>query len=276
VEPLYIVIIGLVVLVAVYFLFIRKPEAPKQIEKAPEPKKLQDKKPAAESETPQKSADKPAKPEVKKASVKQPTDEATRRAASRTVEGTRERRFLRSFEGAVRWSKRSRSGPRGADRRGAPDLGRRRQDDGRAPRRRSRIGSSEASSRRRGASGSVLRTRGDEILGIGGGHSPSPAKPTVVMVVGVNGAGKTTTIGKLATRLQGRGQEGRPRRGRHVPRSGRAAAQVWGKRVGCEVVSGKDGANPGAVIFDAIQRAKEIGADVVLADTAGASTRRRT
>ena len=44
---------------------------------------------------------------------------------------------------------------------------------------------------------------------------------------------------------------------------------VWGKRVGCDVVSGKDGSNPGAVIFDAIQRAKETGADVVLADTAG-------
>jgi len=44
---------------------------------------------------------------------------------------------------------------------------------------------------------------------------------------------------------------------------------VWGKRVGCEVVSGKDGANPGAVIYDAIQKAAEIGADVVLADTAG-------
>ena len=53
----------------------------------------------------------------------------------------------------------------------------------------------------------------------------------------------------------------------------RAAAvqqlNIWGKRVGCEVVSGKDGANPGAVIFDAIQRAKETGADVVLVDTAG-------
>ena len=45
--------------------------------------------------------------------------------------------------------------------------------------------------------------------------------------------------------------------------------KVWGKRVDVEVVAGKDGANPGAVIFDAIQRAKEIGADVVLADTAG-------
>ena len=45
--------------------------------------------------------------------------------------------------------------------------------------------------------------------------------------------------------------------------------KVWGKRIDVEVVAGKDGANPGAVIFDAIQRAKEISADVVLVDTAG-------
>ena len=44
---------------------------------------------------------------------------------------------------------------------------------------------------------------------------------------------------------------------------------VWGERVGCEVVRGKDGADPGSVIFDAIKKAEEIGADVVLADTAG-------
>ena len=45
--------------------------------------------------------------------------------------------------------------------------------------------------------------------------------------------------------------------------------KVWGERVGCEVVSGKDGADPSSVIFDAIRRGEEIGADVILADTAG-------
>lgn len=95
------------------------------------------------------------------------------------------------------------------------------------------------------------------------------AKPTVVIMVGVNGVGKTTTIGKLATKLKSEG--------RHVVLAAgdtfRAAAVqqlvVWGTRAGVEVVRGKDGADPGSVIFDAVQRAKQIGADVVLADTAG-------
>lgn len=116
---------------------------------------------------------------------------------------------------------------------------------------------------------SALRAEASRVVSIGGGAIALVAKPTVVMVVGVNGAGKTTTIGKLATRFKAEGK--------HVVLAAgdtfRAAAvqqlAVWGKRVGCEVVSGKDGANPGAVIFDAIQKAREIGADVVLADTAG-------
>jgi len=95
------------------------------------------------------------------------------------------------------------------------------------------------------------------------------AKPTVVLMVGVNGVGKTTTIGKLATRLKSEG--------RHVVLAAgdtfRAAAVqqlvVWGNRIGVEVVRGKDGADPGSVIFDAVQKAKQVGADIVLADTAG-------
>jgi fused signal recognition particle receptor len=89
------------------------------------------------------------------------------------------------------------------------------------------------------------------------------------MVVGVNGVGKTTTIGKLATKLRASGRKVVLAAGDTFRAAAVQQLQAWGKRVGCEVVSGKDGANPGAVIFDAIQRAKEIGADVVLADTAG-------
>src|SRR5882724_9438116 len=79
------------------------------------------------------------------------------------------------------------------------------------------------------------------------------SKPTVVLMVGVNGAGKTCVLAAGDTF--------------------RAAAVqqlvVWGERVGCEVVRGKDGADPGSVVFDAIKKAQEVGADVVLADTAG-------
>lgn len=94
-------------------------------------------------------------------------------------------------------------------------------------------------------------------------------RPTVVMLVGVNGAGKTTTIGKLATKFKAEGR-------RVVLAAGdtfRAAAvqqlEAWGKRVGCEVVRGKDGADPASVAFEAVQRAKAEGADLVLIDTAG-------
>ncbi len=115
----------------------------------------------------------------------------------------------------------------------------------------------------------ALRDRATQILGIGGGGIALSAKPTVVMVVGVNGVGKTTTIGKLATKLKAEGKTVVLAAGDTFRAAAVQQLNVWGKRVGCEVVSGKDGANPGAVIFDAIQKAKEIGADVVLADTAG-------
>ncbi len=94
-------------------------------------------------------------------------------------------------------------------------------------------------------------------------------KPFVVLVVGVNGSGKTTTIGKLAHRF---GSEGR----RVVLAAGdtfRAAAieqlQVWGERNGVPVVAQAAGADPAAVVYDALQSAQARGADVLIADTAG-------
>ncbi|MCW5982392.1 MAG: signal recognition particle-docking protein FtsY [Bryobacteraceae bacterium] len=93
--------------------------------------------------------------------------------------------------------------------------------------------------------------------------------PAVVLVVGVNGTGKTTTIGKLAARYK--------RDGRAVllcaADTFRAAAieqlEVWGQRTGTEVVRQKSGADPSAVLFDAIQAAKARRADYVIVDTAG-------
>ena len=94
-------------------------------------------------------------------------------------------------------------------------------------------------------------------------------KPFVVLVAGVNGTGKTTTIGKMAKRLA---QDGH----KIVLAAGdtfRAAAieqlQIWGKRTGAEVVSGAAGADAAGLAFDALQRAKAAGADVLLIDTAG-------
>ena len=95
------------------------------------------------------------------------------------------------------------------------------------------------------------------------------AKPTVVLRVGVNGAGTTTTIGKLATKLNASGKKCVLAAGDTFRAAAVQQLVVWGERVGCEVVRGKDGADPGSVVFDAIKKAQEVGADVVLADTAG-------
>jgi fused signal recognition particle receptor len=95
------------------------------------------------------------------------------------------------------------------------------------------------------------------------------SKPTVVLMVGVNGAGKTTTIGKLATKLSASGKKCVLAAGDTFRAAAVQQLVVWGERVGCEVVRGKDGADPGSVVFDAIKKAQEVGADFVLADTAG-------
>jgi fused signal recognition particle receptor len=98
---------------------------------------------------------------------------------------------------------------------------------------------------------------------------PSGTKPFVILVVGVNGSGKTTTIGKLARRL------GESRRSVMLAAGDtfRAAAMeqlnVWADRSGAAFVAQQAGADPGAVVFDAMQAAKARNIDVLLADTAG-------
>ncbi len=115
----------------------------------------------------------------------------------------------------------------------------------------------------------ALRQEAVRILSVGPGGLPIRTKPTVVLMVGVNGSGKTTTIGKIATQLKGEGKGVVLAAGDTFRAAAVQQLQVWGRRVGCEVVKGKDGADPGAVIFDSIRQGAESGADVVLADTAG-------
>lgn len=96
-----------------------------------------------------------------------------------------------------------------------------------------------------------------------------PVSPLVILVVGVNGVGKTTTIGKLASRYQRHGKRVLLAAGDTFRAAAVLQLEVWGRRVDCPVVKGKDGADPGSVIFDAIKRAQADGIDVVIADTAG-------
>jgi fused signal recognition particle receptor len=117
----------------------------------------------------------------------------------------------------------------------------------------------------------ALRDEALGVLAVGGrsGGIQLLGKPTVVLFVGVNGAGKTTSIGKLATKLTAQGHKVVLAAGDTFRAAAVQQLVVWGQRVGCEVVRGKDGADPGSVVFDAIKKAQESGADVVLADTAG-------
>lgn len=118
----------------------------------------------------------------------------------------------------------------------------------------------------------ALRSEAEALLKVEGqpaGGLVLREKPTVVLLVGVNGAGKTTTIGKLATQLRGAGKKVVLAAGDTFRAAAVQQLVVWGERVGCEVVRGKDGADPGSVLFEAIKKAVDTGADVVLADTAG-------
>ena len=94
--------------------------------------------------------------------------------------------------------------------------------------------------------------------------------PTVIMAVGVNGTGKTTTIGKLAWHLH---KELGLKVVLGAADTFRAAAVEqltgWAKRAGCEIVTGREGSDPGSVAFEAIKQATANGADVVIIDTAG-------
>jgi len=93
--------------------------------------------------------------------------------------------------------------------------------------------------------------------------------PHVVMVVGVNGAGKTTTIGKLASQLTGAGKKVVLAAGDTFRAAATEQLDVWADRAHAQLVKGPEGGDPGAVVFDALKKAKESGADVVIADTAG-------
>jgi fused signal recognition particle receptor len=93
--------------------------------------------------------------------------------------------------------------------------------------------------------------------------------PFVVMVLGVNGVGKTTTIGKLAHKFTQAGQKVLLVAADTFRAAASEQLQIWGKRVGVEVVAQQAGADPSSVVFDALDYVKPRNFDVVLVDTAG-------
>jgi fused signal recognition particle receptor len=115
----------------------------------------------------------------------------------------------------------------------------------------------------------TLREMASEVLNV----APKPIdlnhKPALILIIGVNGAGKTTTIGKLAARYTALGKRVLLAAGDTYRAAAVLQLEVWGRRVNCPVIKGKEGADPSGVIFDAVKRAQDEGYDLVIADTAG-------
>ena len=94
-------------------------------------------------------------------------------------------------------------------------------------------------------------------------------QPSVVLFIGVNGVGKTTSIGKMAHQLRKEGKKVLLCAGDTFRAAAADQLQIWAERAGVDIVRQHEGADPGAVLFDALQAAKARGVDVVLVDTAG-------
>src|SRR5579885_204084 len=96
-----------------------------------------------------------------------------------------------------------------------------------------------------------------------------PGKVNIYLVVGVNGTGKTTSIGKLAWRFKQEGKKVLMAAGDTFRAAAESQLEIWSQRAGVDIVRLEDGADPGAVVFNAIAKAKEESYDAVVIDTAG-------
>ena len=125
-----------------------------------------------------------------------------------------------------------------------------------------------------------LLTRADEVkdalrdilaekLDVGDTALRVDTQPSVVLIIGVNGVGKTTSIGKLAARLKSEGKKVLLCAGDTFRAAAADQLEIWANRAGVDIIRQHEGADPGSVLFDALQAAKARGVDVVLCDTAG-------
>ena len=125
-----------------------------------------------------------------------------------------------------------------------------------------------------------LMTRADEVkdalrdilaekLNVGDTALDLSTCPSVVLIIGVNGVGKTTSIGKLAARFKNEGKKVLLCAGDTFRAAAADQLEIWADRAGVDIVRQHEGADPGAVLFDALQAAKARNAEVVLCDTAG-------
>lgn len=108
-----------------------------------------------------------------------------------------------------------------------------------------------------------------EKLDVGDPSMDLSTQPSVVLIIGVNGVGKTTSIGKLAARYKSKGKKVLLCAGDTFRAAAADQLEIWADRAGVDIVRQHEGADPGAVLFDALQAAKARNVDVVLCDTAG-------
>ena len=106
-------------------------------------------------------------------------------------------------------------------------------------------------------------------MSVGSAALDTSKSPTVILVIGVNGVGKTTSIGKLAKSLKAEGKKVLLCAGDTFRAAAADQLEIWAKRAEVLIVRQHEGADPGAVLFDALQAAKARNIDVVLCDTAG-------
>ena len=108
-----------------------------------------------------------------------------------------------------------------------------------------------------------------EILTKNSGELMLGSKPAVILVIGVNGVGKTTSIGKIAAQLKADGKKVLLAAADTFRAAAADQLEIWAKRADVDIVRHEEGADPAAVVFDALAAAKSRGSDVVICDTAG-------
>ena len=115
----------------------------------------------------------------------------------------------------------------------------------------------------------VLREEMQKILDVTDIGLHLNTKPSVILVVGVNGVGKTTSIGKMANRLAKDGKKVVVAAADTFRAAAVEQLEIWAKRAGADIVKRDEGVDPASVVFDAIKKAKDTNADVLIVDTAG-------
>lgn len=115
----------------------------------------------------------------------------------------------------------------------------------------------------------LLKEELSEILSKGGNEMMLNTSPAVIIVIGVNGVGKTTSIGKIANLYKRQGKKVLLAAGDTFRAAAIDQLEIWAERVGVDIIAQKEGSDPAAVVFDAVQAAKSRKVDLLIIDTAG-------